>query len=182
MSVVYLELAVRISGVDIAEEAYADFLVGWIRTATEACLRGNNREGFKFRNEFESDIEVELETVAGSFSDALNQSTPYDDNERVKYRYFIFGGERYYAEGGAYGLLKSEPTIDRAKSCCESLIGKEAVTEKFSNDPYDATTHIIEWAHVLDTHTGEIVFSCGVKPYGTNVCPFEIRDKVEFSG
>ena len=64
MSVKYAQFTVSIHGLDADRDAL-EFLEGWIRQATYAGLRGHQRDRFKFRNEFESDIKVELIETAG---------------------------------------------------------------------------------------------------------------------
>ena len=59
MAVKYVQLAVSVHGLNADEEAL-NFLTGWIRAATKAALLGHQRDKFKFRNEFDSDIEVEI--------------------------------------------------------------------------------------------------------------------------
>ena len=64
MTIKYLKLSIEIHGLD-ADDAAPDFLAGYLQAATKACLTGSQRDRFKFRNEFESDIEVEVEETAG---------------------------------------------------------------------------------------------------------------------
>lgn len=59
MSVKHVEFSVSIHGLEADREAL-DFLVGWIREATKAGLLGHQRDRFKFKDEFESDITVEI--------------------------------------------------------------------------------------------------------------------------
>ncbi|OPY82495.1 MAG: hypothetical protein A4E65_00795 [Syntrophorhabdus sp. PtaU1.Bin153] len=66
MPIRYLNFSIAIHGMEIEDKDLAvDYLKGWLREATYAALMGNNKELFKFRNEFDSDIEVELEESAG---------------------------------------------------------------------------------------------------------------------
>ena len=68
MSVKYIKISIAIHGVSIEEEATTNFLVGWIREAAKAGLLGEQRRGrYKFRNESDDDIEVEVEEVAGEY-------------------------------------------------------------------------------------------------------------------
>ena len=67
MSIKYARLSIAVHGLDTDKEAL-EFLVGWLRAATFAGLMGHNRDSFRFRNEFESDIEVEVEETAGDDS------------------------------------------------------------------------------------------------------------------
>lgn len=64
MSVKYVQFSVSIHGIDTDVEML-DFLKGWIREATKGALLGHNRDFFKFRDEFENDIEVEITEQTG---------------------------------------------------------------------------------------------------------------------
>ena len=68
MSVCYLNINVAIHGLDIESEEATNFIVDRIREAIKTVLLGDNKEMFKFRNEFENDIEVEITEHAGSYS------------------------------------------------------------------------------------------------------------------
>jgi hypothetical protein len=68
MTVRYLEISIQIHGLAIEDEAAVNFLTGLIKEATKGALLGHNKDLFSFRNEFESDIQVEVETHAGEFS------------------------------------------------------------------------------------------------------------------
>lgn len=59
-------------------------------------------------------------------------------------RWLVFGGKDYYARGGAWDLRGSYDTKDDAVS---SIQIKPSV--------YDADGPAVEWAHVVDSHTGE---------------------------
>lgn len=76
MAIKYARLSIAVHGLD-ADEGALEFLVGWLRAATFAGLMGHNRDSFRFRNEFESDIEVEVEETAGDDS-------PPNDGHRMK--------------------------------------------------------------------------------------------------
>ena len=64
MAIKYAQFTVSIHGLD-AERDALEFLAGWIKAETKAGLLGHQRDRFKFRDEFESDIEVDLVEVAG---------------------------------------------------------------------------------------------------------------------
>jgi len=64
MGIKYINLSVAIHGVDAASDGVG-FLIGWLREAVRAGLTGHSRELFKFRDEFDSDIEVEVIETAG---------------------------------------------------------------------------------------------------------------------
>jgi hypothetical protein len=69
MPVKYIKLEVDIHGLSINDEYgwsdYFDYLIGWIKESTKAALLGNQKQGFNFRNEFDSDIEVKIIEFAG---------------------------------------------------------------------------------------------------------------------
>ena len=67
MAIKYARLSIAVHGLD-ADKGALEFLVGWLKAATLAGLMGNQRDLFRFRNEFESDIEVEVEETAGDDS------------------------------------------------------------------------------------------------------------------
>ena len=69
MGIKYVKLSVSVHGID-AEEDAPSYLVGWLRAATESALRGGLKppELFKFRDEFENDIVVEIEETASESS------------------------------------------------------------------------------------------------------------------
>lgn len=65
MGLNYVQLTVSIHGLDADVDAL-DFLRGWVREATKAGLLGHQRERFRFRNEHDGEIEVEVVKSAGS--------------------------------------------------------------------------------------------------------------------
>lgn len=93
--------------------------------------------------------------------------------------FLIFGGSCYYASGGAYDLLGCESDLKDALVLAGGLIGKEAVQEKskWADDPDYDTSCVIEWTHVLNTESKEIVFTCGERVYGAGKMTIEIREK-----
>lgn len=68
MSVKYLKFEVSIHGIKSEDEVVIGYLKGWLKEATKGGISGNMKEFFNFRNEFESDIEIELVEKAGEFS------------------------------------------------------------------------------------------------------------------
>ena len=62
----YLSFNVSIHGLDVKDKDDVDFLIGWLKTSTLACLMGKCKEHFGFRDEYESDIEVTLIEYAGA--------------------------------------------------------------------------------------------------------------------
>lgn len=71
MSIKYTEFYLSIHGLDIRDQESLDFLQSGIREAVREWLIGHQREGLKFRNEFDDDIEVDLNETAGTI-------TPHD--------------------------------------------------------------------------------------------------------
>lgn len=56
-----MQLAVIIHGLAVEDlDCAARYLCGWLRTATYAGINGKNKDLFKARNEYDSDIEVVL--------------------------------------------------------------------------------------------------------------------------
>lgn len=80
MATKYLEFTLSIHGLDINDadfETAVGYLKGWTRAAVIGALCGNNYKLFNFRSnidkttgirteDFESDVEIELEYSAGS--------------------------------------------------------------------------------------------------------------------
>jgi len=62
-----MQFEVSIHGVNVNDEVYANFMARAIKEAVKEALLGNQREGFNYRDEFDSDIEVELTEQAGQF-------------------------------------------------------------------------------------------------------------------
>ena len=66
MAIRYINISISINGVNIENKEAIDHLVQWLRESTFACLMiGPQAEKFKFRNMFDSDIEIEIEETAG---------------------------------------------------------------------------------------------------------------------
>jgi len=65
MGIVYARLSIAIHGLNADGDALS-FLVGWLREATRAGLKGTLRNRFGFRDEYDSDIEVDIEETAGN--------------------------------------------------------------------------------------------------------------------
>ncbi|WP_390240958.1 hypothetical protein [Vibrio sp. R78045] len=87
------------------------------------------------------------------------------------YRYFIFAGEKFYPSGGASDLIGGEFHLEDAKSVAKSLIGRELKT--IDNDdellPEDSEGNVkIDWSHVLDIVTGQIIATYGQQPLGSS--------------
>jgi len=82
--------------------------------------------------------------------------------------FLIFGGERYYASGGANDYIDCRDTINDAKAFAENLIGDRAIYERCgrNGDPDMGIGCWIEWAHIMDAKTGLIVERFGGRPYG----------------
>lgn len=70
-------------------------------------------------------------------------------------RYWVFGGEQYYADGGMYDFRQSFETLEQAEQHATELYANEA----------------IEWWHVFDSVDGVIVAESESKPYSKGVFP-----------
>lgn len=68
MSVKYVKFSVAIHGIDAEDDVVIGFMRGWLKAAVKAELEGNMKDYFKFRDGFESDIEIELDEYAGEFT------------------------------------------------------------------------------------------------------------------
>jgi hypothetical protein len=74
MSIVYLNINIQIHGLKIDEQEVAEnLLMGWLKAETMAILKGSNAPLFNFRDEFESDIEVDITDFAGIAEHPCNQ-------------------------------------------------------------------------------------------------------------
>lgn len=106
-------------------------------------------------------------------------------------RYLIFGGECYYPNAGGYDLLSEASNMDAARSKADWFVGKWAVTDAPDDkseiggnsrvttwaDVAAIQNHRIEWAHVLDTDTLEVVYEAGAKPYSGDRHVIRVVDK-----
>lgn len=79
--------------------------------------------------------------------------------------YLVFGGQEYYATGGAYDLLGSFEVGAEAWDFAASVIGKrvEWDDETFPENP---TSSPIEWSHILDMKLGKVTAEFGGSPLG----------------
>jgi hypothetical protein len=103
----YLEFNIKIHGIDAEDDAVVGFLKRWLRSAAYAGVMGSMRDYFNYRDEFESDIEVEPLCQAGEFS-VTNEDS-------------VLCEEKSYARG----------TIEREAAICldgEDVAGNEIVT------------------------------------------------------
>lgn len=80
-------------------------------------------------------------------------------------RYLLFAGERYYAHGGANDYVDNFLTLNGATTAADILVddARTVVWANSRNGEYEAA---VEWAHVLDISTGEIVYKAGEGPHG----------------
>ncbi len=60
----YVKLEINIHGLE-ADEDIIPFLVGWLRESTWAALQGSQKSRFRWRDELEGDLEVEVMETAG---------------------------------------------------------------------------------------------------------------------
>ena len=79
--------------------------------------------------------------------------------------FIIFGGQSYYASGGANDILgfakKSNEAIEKANS----YVGMKAVREDPSEWDDDGLSVPIEWVQVYDVLEDEIIYKSEGKPY-----------------
>jgi hypothetical protein len=78
--------------------------------------------------------------------------------------FFIFGGEQYYADGGARDMISRTCDKQLAESIAKGLIGTKVPIVESWMDPEDWMDMTIEWTQVMDKE-GTIHFEFG-KPYG----------------
>lgn len=84
--------------------------------------------------------------------------------------FLIFGGQCFYASGGANDFICQEPSLHYAIKKAKELIGKNAVTHIANKDDLDWDSdqyHTIEWVHVID-YMNKIVYESDEKPLGGN--------------
>ena len=78
--------------------------------------------------------------------------------------FFIFGGEQFYADGGARDIISRTCDKQLAESIARALIGKKVPIVENWIDPKYWLDMTIEWTQVMDEE-GTIHFEFG-KPYG----------------
>jgi hypothetical protein len=83
-------------------------------------------------------------------------------------RYLVFVGQVYYSVGGACDFLASKNNIDDAVELAQGVIGKNLST--FDNTQYfdeDKNNSLyVEWSHIFDLKTEEIIKEFGKTPLG----------------
>lgn len=78
-------------------------------------------------------------------------------------RFLLFGGVEHYPAGGMHDLLSSHATIDEARQHAEDVVRDRYVppTPQILSDGRISTAHArgwpIEWWHVFDIDSGEVV-------------------------
>ena len=70
-------------------------------------------------------------------------------------RYLVFGGQDFYASGGAYDYIDGFESLESAIECANESIGKYQVIRLSSGE--ECATSKIEWTHVFDTESKQIV-------------------------
>jgi len=65
MAIKYVEVTIAVHGLQIEEPALLDLLKGRLHASTKAILTGDQKDNFKFRDDFASDIEVNITETAG---------------------------------------------------------------------------------------------------------------------
>jgi len=81
-------------------------------------------------------------------------------------RYLIFAGSCYYSAGGARDFICGYDNEEDAKERASSIIGKTGVLEESEEDLEWDEICSIEWSHVFDNKSCEIVAKFGNRPYG----------------
>lgn len=74
-------------------------------------------------------------------------------------RYLVFGGQCFYARGGFKDLIADAQTASWGRARALEIIA-EAQSPGSSSEP-------LEWWHVVDLHTGEIVDQSDETPLGS---------------
>lgn len=85
--------------------------------------------------------------------------------------YLIFGGERYYASGGANDLIETHEDESCAVQRAVELIGLRAVYRKPNPEDIDwdeGESNQIEWSQVYSVELGEIIYKSDNKPFAEN--------------
>jgi hypothetical protein len=81
--------------------------------------------------------------------------------------YLIFGGEGFYASGGGNDYLDRREDKIEAMRLAKTLIGELTVGMDEPRDDGESEQKMtVEWVHVVDSSTMEIVFESETKPYG----------------
>jgi len=77
-------------------------------------------------------------------------------------RYLLFGGDVFYASGGFHDFLGDYATVPLA---CEAAYRPSTwrLWQQYV-DGFDAEGYM--WWHVVDTHTGHILWRSAQTPYG----------------
>ena len=91
--------------------------------------------------------------------------------------YLIFGGQRYYASGGANDLIATHDDEGHAIQIATDSIGMRAITRKalpedakWDDDEYRE----VEWTQVYSVDSGEVIYESESTPYGTGYKVIEL--------
>jgi hypothetical protein len=85
--------------------------------------------------------------------------------------YLIFGGQAYYASGGANDLIETHDDESCAIQRAVELINLYAVTYKAKKEDLDwdeDDKHKIEWTQVYSTEKGEVIYKSDERPHAEN--------------
>jgi len=84
--------------------------------------------------------------------------------------FLVFAGQCYYPSAGAGSLVTKSESLYEAKAIASKLLGLTGISEEnawmWEEDPSLEDGDRIEWVHVLDLDSMEIVFRVGDSPYG----------------
>ncbi|USD59082.1 hypothetical protein J4N45_11120 [Vibrio sp. SCSIO 43140] len=87
-------------------------------------------------------------------------------------RYLIFAGKKYYPIGGGRDYAGGEIHLENALTVASNMIGKtiQTIDTDIELLPEEAKGSItIEWSHVLDLQSGQIVAVFGDQPLGSTL-------------
>ena len=96
--------------------------------------------------------------------------------------YLIFGGECYYASGGANDLIEEHEDESCAIQRAVELIGLFAIIHKAKQEDIDwdyDEGHKIEWTQVYSVDRGEVIYKSESTPYGENSGTISIKSNSE---
>jgi hypothetical protein len=72
--------------------------------------------------------------------------------------YLIFGGECFYASGGANDFIESHSNKGAAISRAKEIIGMKALTK-------DGCGYEVCWSHVYDVNANSVIYKSDIKPH-----------------
>ena len=79
--------------------------------------------------------------------------------------YIVFAGQCYYGGPGGYSYMGSFINSGIAAETADGLIGGKVIVD---DTPDYEIEYGIEWAHVMNAETGEIVYEAGDAPVASH--------------